>query len=245
MSRIDWNVLHTEVCSSTNTDLKRLAEAGAPDGTVLTALRQTDGRGRGDHRFFSPDTGLYLSFLLRGANLPKDGFLLTVTAAVAARNAVRCVCGAETKIKWVNDLYLADKKVCGILSEGAVDPETGRLSYAVCGVGFNLFAPEGGFPEPIRKTAGYLCESRDGTLRDRLCAEFLSQVGALLSQPFPSVLDEYRNASYLTGKSVVSPQGAFLGSALVEGIDERGGLILRTDSGCITLNWGEVSVKTV
>lgn len=230
---------------STNTDLKALADRGAEEGTVIIARRQSGGRGRMGRTFYSPeDTGLYLSLLLRPKSPPEEAVFLTVAAAVAAARAVKKTLDREVSIKWVNDLYLDGKKVCGILTEAAAGPSLNQLSYAVCGIGFNLFSPKGGFPEEIASVAGALCDTVDPTAFPRLAAAFLNELYALPSLSRTQVLEEYRARSLLTGKRVSSPTGAFEGSALVLGIDDSAGLRLRMDDGRETvLSWGEVSVR--
>ena len=240
-----FHIVETAVSPSTNTELKEMARQGAPEGTVLLAHRQTAGRGRLGRSFFSPGgTGLYLSVLFRPGCSPEQAVTLTVTAAVAAVRAVKRVCKKELAVKWVNDLYLEDKKVCGILTEGATDPETGRLIYAVCGIGFNLAPPKTGFPPELAAIAGGLCETATPALRTSLAHAFLEELKSALSDPFSRTLEEYRSRSWLNGKAVYSPSGAFDGPAAVLGIDDRAGLILRLADGTVrTISAGEVSVR--
>ena len=111
-----------QLVSSTNTLLRQRAEAGEPEGLALVAAAQTAGRGRRDHTFFSPpDTGLYLSFLVRPQLSAKDALLLTTCAAAAVALAIEDCAGVPAEIKWVNDVFCRGKKVCGILTEGALD----------------------------------------------------------------------------------------------------------------------------
>ena len=161
--------------TSTNAILKALAEQGAPEGTALVAASQTEGRGRRGRSFFSPeDTGLYLSLLLR----PKsDGFApaaVTAMAAVAAAEAIEDLSGRPTGIKWVNDVLMEGKKVCGILTEAGMDWESGEVNYAVVGLGFNLFTPPGGFPGELHAVAGAAFDGLSvPSLRCRLAAAVL------------------------------------------------------------------------
>ena len=124
----------------TNAALRARAENGAPEGLVLIAQAQSAGRGRGGHSFFSPQGGLYLSILLRPEIGLRQAVRLTAMAAVAACRAAEKVSGAELRIKWVNDLWRDGRKVCGILTEAALDMESGMLDYAVLGLGFNITA---------------------------------------------------------------------------------------------------------
>lgn len=127
-------VILMESVDSTNTRLKELAEGGAPEGTVLLAEEQTAGRGTGERAFFSPKgEGLYLSVLLRPKGEPADLFTLTGRCAAAVREGLERACGAPCGIKWLNDIYLNGRKVCGILAE--LSP---RWDYVVLGMGINL-----------------------------------------------------------------------------------------------------------
>lgn len=234
-----------EECPSTNAAVKALAEEGEGEGYVLIADRQTQGRGRLGRTFFSPSgTGLYLSVLLRPPMSASEGGRITTVAAVAAARAVKTVFDLDVEIKWVNDLYRNGRKVCGILTESSVNFETGRLDYAVCGVGFNVFPPAGGFPSELQTIAGAVCDGWSPTGRGRLAAGFLNEFYAGLREDYPSVLEEYRRRSCLIGQRVVSPAKAFPGAATVLGIDDDGGLMVRlADGGVRTLSSGEVSVR--
>ena len=142
--------VQTEV-TSTNTLLKAQAEQGAPEGTVLIAESQTAGKGRlGRHFTSPPGTGIYFSLLLRPHCTAEKSLFITTTAAVAVCEAIEQVTGLNPQIKWVNDVYLNEKKVCGILTEASVDFENGGLNWAVLGIGINIAVPEDGFPEEIR-----------------------------------------------------------------------------------------------
>ncbi len=228
---------------STNTAVKEAAKAGKRAGYVLIANRQTAGRGRMGRTFHSPrGTGLYLTLLLR-PDTAEEIEHLTVLAAVAAARAVQSALGLEVGIKWVNDLYYNGRKVCGILAESAVD-DFGKPEYALCGVGFNVFPPEGGFPPELAEIAGALCPVFDPTARTRLAAAFLLQFSRAMMEDFSSLMEEYRRRSVLIGKTVFSPSGFFQGSALVLGIDYDGRLMVRLENGkIIGLSSGEVSVR--
>ena len=155
--------LREQLVSSTNTLLRQRAEAGEPEGLALVAAAQTAGRGRRDHTFFSPpDTGLYLSFLVRPQLSAKDALLLTTCAAAAVALAIEDCAGVPAEIKWVNDVFCRGKKVCGILTEGALDLETGGLQYAIVGIGVNCFPPEGGFPEDLPEAGSVFAERPQG-----------------------------------------------------------------------------------
>ena len=239
-----WSVEYRQETGSTNAVVRRWGDEGRAEGQVLLADRQTAGRGRLGRQFHSPEgTGVYLSVLLRPVGGSEECSFLTVRAAVAACRAAEAL-GVSPGIKWVNDLVLEGRKVCGILVESALTPGSDRLDYAVCGVGFNVFPPENGFPPELEPIAGALLEDFDPTARARLAAAFLNEFYALLTEDRISVLEEYRRRSVLMGRSVISPAGAFSGTATVTGIDDEGGLVLRLADGTArTLRCGEVSVR--
>lgn len=193
------------VLSSTNTVLKTMAAEDAPAGTAVLAAEQTAGRGRLGRSFFSPPAGgLYLSLLLRPDLSPGDAPRLTSCAAVAVAEAVEELSGRATGIKWVNDVYMDRRKICGILTEAGMDLETSRVSYVVVGIGINLRTPEGGFPEEIRNIAGAAFDGLSvPDLRNRLAALVLDKLTDYASDPFSDTLFEsYQARSLVPGRRI-------------------------------------------
>ena len=194
-----------QTVSSTNTLLRQRAEEGAPEGLVLAAVEQTAGKGRQGHSFFSPpDTGLYLSLLLRPKLSAQDALLLTTCAAAAVALAIEACAGVEAQIKWVNDVFCRGKKVCGILTEAALDLESGGLQYAIVGMGVNLFPPAGGFPADLPQAgAVYTARPQGLESRSQLAGEILNQFFAfyphLEEKPF---FQAYRDRSLVLGREV-------------------------------------------
>ncbi len=235
-----------DTVTSTNTVLKERANAGAPEGTVLIAQQQTGGRGRQGRSFASPKgTGLYTSILLRPKMKAEEALFLTTAVAVAVAETIEEVSGQKAGIKWVNDIWIGDLKVCGILTEASFDLEAGGLEYAVVGWGINLAEPEGGFPEELRGVAGAVFSDPPGNdTRSRLSAgilrRFLYYYRTLSSRTF---LQGYRDRSILIGRPV-----AILGKeeqeALVLGIDDDCRLHVRLPDGQERfLSSGEVRVR--
>ena len=242
--------LDVEVCpcvSSTNTLLKAEAENGAPEGRVIVAGEQTAGRGRLGRSFFSPPgTGLYLSLLLRPKESAEAALRITTAAAVAVCEAIEALSGREAKIKWVNDVYLDGKKVCGILTEASLDLESGGLHYAILGIGVNALTPEGGFPEDLREIAGAVFEAGGAPeLRCRLAAEILDRFLACYRAEDPAALFErYRARCFVLGRRVtVLSGGIAIGEGEAVGLEQDYRLRLRYDDGTEgLLQSGEVSV---
>lgn len=218
---------------STNRVAKELARQGASHGTVVLADRQTAGRGRMERRFFSPAGGLYLSVILRPALAAEELSLMTPMAAVAVWKAVQRRAGISLGIKWVNDLYLDGKKVCGILCECAGEA-------VIVGIGLNLKAPEGGFPPELKAGALDLPLAAEDMAAD-IVEELLAGCKALACGRVPP---EYIENNLVCRRELtVHPVGGTPYPAYGLRIDQRGRLIVRTARGEQVLDSGEVSVR--
>ena len=233
--------------SSTNTVAKQLAEEGAPQGTLVVANSQSAGRGRQGRSFFSPqDTGVYFTLVLRPRFAVEDVALITSFAACCLADAIDENTSKHAQIKWVNDVYLRGRKVCGILTEAAVDFESSGLHYAILGIGINLRAPEGGFPPEIAGVAGALFHDEvPPGARARLAAGILNRFFAYYSAlPRRDYMEAYRQRSLLTGLEVTYTQGSQSGEGLVLGVDEEARLLLRLPDGQErAFSAGEVQIK--
>ncbi len=232
---------------STNRTLREMAQAGAPAGTVLIAKRQTAGYGRKQRTFFSQGGGIYMSLLLRPQLRAAAALTLTTTAAVAVVDAIRQVVGREAAIKWVNDVYLDGKKVCGILTESSLTPD-GNIDYAILGIGINVFPPVGGFPQEIRDIATALLPEMTPMTHQRsdLVVALLRRLAELLPMCHsPQLHAAYCRASFLVGRTVtVLREDGTKDIAVVIGIDEHYRLLVRYPSGkCDALFSGEVSIS--
>ncbi len=232
---------------STNTMLKERASQGAKEGLVIIANSQTGGKGRLGRQFYSPlDTGVYISVLLRPVTLPpQEALKVTTMAAVAASEAVDAVSGRESKIKWVNDIYLDGLKVAGILTEASVSMESGHLEYAVLGIGFNVYEPKGGFPDDIKGIAGAILPESAADAKNRIAAEFLNRFFKIYSAPEGSDYSgRYKERSLVTGKkvNVITPVGS--SKATVLDITDDCSLLVRYEDGTVKeLSTGEVSIR--
>lgn len=231
-------VHYVQTIDSTNTMLKQLARDGAPAGTVLLAEAQTAGRGRLGRSFYSaPGVGIYLSMLLR-PDCPPDALMtLTAQAAVAVRRAIAAVCGVRADIKWVNDLLLYGKKICGILTELIVS--AGDCPDAVVGVGINCCQAADAFPPELRGIAGSLfSETGIEVDRNRLTAALIRELSAL---PALDWQREYREACVTVGKPVV------VNGETVQAIDigSQAELIVRRSDGQLCpIRAGEVTLAS-
>ncbi len=231
---------------STNEEAKKAAAAGAPEWTVLIAEEQRAGKGRFDRKFDSPKgEGVYMSVVLRPRFSAFETLYITTSAAVAVCEAIEEVAEKYAEIKWVNDVYIGGKKVCGILTEASFDVESGGLSYAVVGIGINVKERE--FPPEIEKIAGAVFSRGEYPPegRARLVAAVLQRFRAYYEKIGErAFLPEYRARSLVVGKRVHVMCGALEGDATVLSLDDRCFLRVRFDEGkeC-TLSAGEVSIK--
>lgn len=226
---------------STNEAVKALARDGAPEGVLMVARGQSRGYGRLDRAFFSPpDTGLYMSLLLRPSFSPEKAHLIAHAAALAVLNAVKEVAGVDARIKWVNDVYVKDKKAAGILVESALSQD-GTLAYAVLGIGVNLFPPPTGFPQNLSHATALFPSIRKGefdSLRDALIRAILRHFSALYDA-FPSTdfLTEYKENMLLIGNDVL------VYDALTDREKKGRGRLARaldvTDDGALLVEYGD------
>lgn len=242
---LDLTVLPT--APSTNALVREKANQGCPEGCIIIACEQTAGRGRYGRQFFSPvDSGVYLSLLLRPtAYSPQQATCLTAAAAAAMCQAIEAVTGQQPGIKWVNDIFLHGKKVCGILTEAAVGLETGTLNYMVLGAGVNLYPPAEGFPEEIQSIAGSVLEHSCPEAKNRLVGEFLNRFWDFYSHPeCRTYLEDYRARSLAIGRNVTVLSAGKAVSAYAYGIDDDFRLLVRYDSGKTeALSYGEIRIQ--
>ncbi len=231
------------VVDSTNTVLKASAEKGEKEGAVLIAAEQTNGRGRLGRSFYSPkNTGLYMSIILRPQLSAAESLLITTCAAVSAAESIDAVCKVDSKIKWVNDIYLSGKKVCGILTEASVDFESGGLNYAVLGIGINLTTEY--FPDEIKEIAASVSQS-DFDLRPKIAAEFLDRFfGYYKNLRNRSFVSEYRRRSMLIGENITLIRGNDTFECTVMEIDDDLRLVTKLNNGeTMAFSSGEVQIQ--
>lgn len=246
-NRLKWNSFVTalreyEETDSTNRIAKRLAADGAPEGTLVVAKRQSEGRGRLGRSFFSPEGGVYMSMVLRPHIPAERALLITACAAVAVARAIEKVSGVTAGIKWVNDIFVKGKKVCGILAEAGLNPEHDFPDYVVLGIGINV--KKQSVPEELKEIVGCLEDAGQIILNEELIARVWKEFAELYKNLSTAVyMEEYRERSVLLGKEVTvfGPEGEY--KAQVTDIDKEGHLIMERDGRREELSFGEVSVR--
>ena len=235
-----------ESVGSTNDIAKKLAADGAPDGAAVVANRQTAGRGRMGRSFYSPpDSGVYLSVILRPESKREHIPLLTTGAAVAAAEAIEGLCGARIQIKWVNDLYLDGRKIAGILTE------TGGSAYVVIGIGVNVRESGEGFPAELAGKAGTMSAEGTQVSRSRLAAALIGSIRKMEKELddgpelyINRLLSEAKGRSCVLGREVLVTGHEGLAEARAVDINEQGFLIVEDPQGRIhTLSSGEISLS--
>ncbi|MBO4523393.1 MAG: biotin--[acetyl-CoA-carboxylase] ligase [Ruminococcus sp.] len=235
-----------EEVDSTNNIVRELETEKAPHGTTVVADSQTAGKGRIGRSFVSPHgTGLYMSVLVRPHFDLEFAPMITAAAACAAAEAVEKLCESKVNIKWVNDLYMNGKKICGILTEASLGLEMRELDCATIGIGINVRSVGQNFDRELQKKATSI-EDETGKIinRNRLCAEVLNHLEPYLGKISDrSFLKAYREREILTGHKITAMVGneQLVGEAL--GIDENANLIIRLPFGEIKyLSSGEANL---
>lgn len=228
------NIQIFEEVESTNNTAKELDSNAVPNGTTIIADKQTAGKGRIGRSFVSPSgVGLYMSTLIRPEFSLEYAPMITAAAACAAAEAVEKLCGSPVNIKWVNDLYMNGKKICGILTEASFGLEMRTLDCAVIGIGINVRSAKEIFGEELSKTVTSI-QDETGVIvnRNRLCAEVLNSLEYYLGKIVDrSFLHDYRRREYLTGHAVTANIGREKISGEAIGIDDNANLIVRLPSG--------------
>lgn len=242
------HICHYYRAGSTNTLALEAAAGGVPEGAAFLAEQQTAGRGRGDHQWHSAHSaGIYCSVILRPQLPPSEVLVLTLAAGLAVQSAVKEVdAHALPDLKWPNDLLMNGKKFCGILTE--MSAEATRVRHIVVGIGINVNQRE--FPDALAQTATSLRLSTGAEWsRVELCAALLKSLDreykALLSgaEERAEILRRFEEQSSSTRDRQVriEENGGFEG--ITAGLDSRGFLQVRTDTGMRTVLSGTVKLK--
>lgn len=240
------NIIHLENIDSTNNYAKKLGNEGYPHKTVVVADKQTGGKGRLGRFFFSPEGGLYMSILLRPENNCYDFLITTAAASVAVVRAIKKVCNIDCEIKWVNDIYKDGKKICGILTEGVFDTANNMLSFAVLGIGLNIFSPNGGFPEEISEIAGSVYNSVfiSDDIKNNILNNIITEFFYIFDNPEDTdFLNEYREKSLILGKEIYYIFENEKHYCTAVDIDQRAQLIVLENGVKKTIGSGEVTIR--
>lgn len=247
--RVGGHLLCLETIDSTNTEAKRQAMAGAPDGLVIVSEEQTGGRGRRGRSFQSPKgKGLYLTALLRPRLDPSQVADITAWVAVAVCDGIEAACGVRPQIKWTNDLVLNGKKLCGILTELGLEGESASLQYAAVGVGINVSQQAADFGPVAAPVAVSLAQVLGKVPRRTDLAIALLRALDNMYRDFPARRDSwyerYRRDCLTLGRQVRVFRGSGSFTGVAEDLAGDFSLIVRRDDGSREIvNAGDVSVR--
>ena len=241
-------IQYFERVDSTNTFAKKIIMEGESYPDIIIANEQEQGRGRLGREFYSPKgTGIYCSFILDPFIKIENSILVTVAASVAVSRAIEKVTKKDTRIKWINDIYIDDKKVCGILTEAVTDFETGIIGKIILGIGINFNTPSESFPDEITdRASSVFMDDTFGVTRNQLIAQLIIEIDECMNDiENDEIIRYYRNKSLVLGKMLeityFGQEKPIQGKAV--DIDRNGFLIIETKNGLLTLNSGEVSIR--
>jgi BirA family biotin operon repressor/biotin-[acetyl-CoA-carboxylase] ligase len=253
--RKDAKILVYPSVDSTNIIAKQMASEGAGHFTVIAADHQTAGKGRYGRSFFSPaGHGIYKSIIIRREKIWLSApTLVTSITAVAVCEAIEKSCDKKPQIKWVNDIFLNEKKICGISTEAITNFESGEIEWLVVGIGVNFSLPVEGVPKELEQIVGTVFgekdEARRGITRNQLAAEILNNMAALEiqgNQTEAKLISNYKSRMMMLGEkiTVIHVNTAQSYNATAKDIDETGRLLVETESGeALWLSSGEISVR--
>jgi BirA family biotin operon repressor/biotin-[acetyl-CoA-carboxylase] ligase len=221
---------HLRETGSTNDVARELADAGAPSGTIVTAARQSSGRGRRGRVWSAPEgRALLMSAILRG--LAPEQALLPLAIPVAVCEAIESVGGPRCDVKWPNDVWIDDRKVAGVLIEARLP------DWAVIGIGVNVAIEPGEFPADLRWPATSI---GGGVTVSAALEAVCAMLDAWVDAPGVEVAEAFQARNALTGRRVEWEDGA----GVAGGIDTDGSLIVERDDGeTVALGSGEVSPR--
>lgn len=221
---------------STNEVAKRLAQEGAPEGTVVIAERQLKGKGRRGKQWISPLGGAWMSIILRPDTLPINAPQLTFTAGVAAADTIKEEYGLDVGIKWPNDILIENKKVCGILTE--ISTEKDSIDYIIAGIGIDANVDMDNIPSEVRKhTTSLKNELEMEISRMLLVRKFLENFEAMYNKfnqgKFQEILNRWRKYSKTIGRNVEIRRGTEVIKGEAVGVNKQGALILELRDGSL------------
>lgn len=239
--KYDIDVVYYPTIDSTNNQCKRFLADGRQGVFLVTADEQTAGRGRQGKSFYSPAmTGVYFSLVIRPETSLQNAVTATTAASVAVCKAIETLTPLKPKIKWVNDVYLNGKKVCGILTEAITNFEDAIVESVVIGIGINISTID--FPDE----AGNAGSLDFKISRSALIAEIVNNLMQIALGDYKTFIDYYRSHSLVIGKRINFIENGRITQATAVAIDETGGLEVELDGGDKrVLRSGEISIRQI
>jgi len=232
-----------DILPSTNDFAKELINSSNfVHGTAIIANSQTNGRGRFARTFYSPaDTGIYFSAILKISLPIQDVSLITLVSAIAVCKAISKLTNLNPQIKWINDIYLNNKKICGILVENISDLTNLKSKSIVVGIGINLSTKN--FPKDIENKAGSV--TYNGLSRNKLIAEILNNLFDLSKDVYnKKIIEEYKSLSLVLNKEITYTKNNEIHVATAIDINCSGNLVVKDANNNISiLEYEEVSIN--
>ncbi len=222
-----FHLIALDEVDSTNSEARRRAEAGEPEGALIVARRQSAGRGRRGRRWESPDGNLYMSLLLRPEQPIDEAVRLSFVAAVALADALAGLAPAlRIAHKWPNDLLIGARKCAGLLLESA-SRSHGRLDWLVIGIGVNLTSHPTGLSWPATDLAheGAPGVTRDGVVRT-FAERFLCWRDVWRDRGFAPVRRAWLARASGVGAPIAVHSGGEVRRGVFSGLAEDGALLL-------------------
>ena len=231
-----------DTLSSTNDFAKELINSNRfTNGTTIIANSQTSGRGRFARTFFSPaNTGIYFSAILEKSLPIKDVSLITLICAIAVCRAITKLTNFNLQIKWINDIYLNSKKICGILIENICDFNNMKSKAIVAGIGINIFTEN--FPKDIQDKAGSIMYNK--LSRNKLISEILNNLFDLSEDVYnKEIIEEYKSLSLVLNKEISYKKDNKTYTATAIDINDSGNLVVKNDNNIEVLDCEEISIN--
>ena len=223
------NIIKLKTIDSTNNYAKKIFSRLENEKTVIIADEQTNGRGRQGRSFYSPkDNGIYMSVVIKKRKKLEDINMITIVSGVAVSKAIYNITKLNNEIKWVNDIFIDGKKVCGILAESVNIDSDGFTDGIIIGIGVNIKNTDD-FPEDIKNIAGAL--NIDNKIKDELVYEIYNKINECLNDDIDSILEYYREKSMVLNKTITYEKNNNIYTKKVVEINNKGNLVVCDEDG--------------
>lgn len=233
----NYKLFTYDTVASTNTLAKEFILKGLNDNLIIIAKSQTNGRGRYGKKFFSPENkGIYISFVMDFKNIENRIPVVTSYIALAVCKAIKKVCSQNPKIKWVNDIYINNKKVAGILTETSYDYTNEKNKSIVIGIGINISVKHNEFPDELKDIAASLCSEEEKINRSLLICSLIDSILMIKDENFNmDFYSEYIKYSMMINKKIMFTKNNKNIMATVINIDKNYNLIVKDDNNNIEI----------
>lgn len=245
--RIGKRVVYREVLESTNTLAFKLAKEGEKEGTCVVAEKQTEGRGRLQRSWFSPEgKNIYVSIILRPEVSFFEIYTLPFLSCLSVSDVIESVCKLKPILKWPNDVLIGEKKISGTLVE--ISSKREEVDFAVVGVGLNVNMEKEDLPAEIRDIATSLCiETGRKYPRTYICASLLNSFERyymmLVNEGARAIRLLWEEKAEIKGKAITVSEGDRVLSGVCQGLDEKGALLLSTQGGTQRVYTGDLTIQ--